>query len=305
VITIPVQILCNDEEFERYIADCLTSLRQQIGLGERFRFRVFIGLYPAATPERVAAAADFGASDFEVEVVPLDLNCGYGEKQNHLWERHVAGKVAGASAFLMMNPDMILLNDAVGRLYDAYERHGGEAYIVEARQFPIENPPRAFDPETGEVDWCSGACILTSIRFFESVGGFDEAIHLYCEDVDLSWRAWLAGGKLIYCFDAVVAHMTKGIFVGNYDRFSVTNHVYYTALSHLILIYKYFSYNEELFEDKMGLFWRSEWIDEGTKQAALREFEALKDRLELQRADHPRIRLDDIGIFSDMRPYLF
>ena len=60
--------------------------------------------------------------------------------------------------------------------------------------------------------WCSGACVLLSRAFFERQGGFDETIFLYCEDVDLSWRAWLDGGTCIYRYDAIAAHMTKGLF---------------------------------------------------------------------------------------------
>ena len=122
---------------------------------------------------------------------------------------------------MTINPDMILLPDVVDKLYSSYVEGGGKAFIVEARQFPIENPPRAFDPRTLEVDWCSGACVLLSRAFFERQGGFDETIFLYCEDVDLSWRAWLDGGTCIYRYDAIAAHMTKGLFEERYNSYSV------------------------------------------------------------------------------------
>jgi GT2 family glycosyltransferase len=54
------------------------------------------------------------------------------------------------------------------------------------------------DPPTAGVEpgFVSGACLAVSARAFEELGGFAEEFFLYHEDVDLSLRVRLAGGRL-------------------------------------------------------------------------------------------------------------
>jgi hypothetical protein len=304
MITIPIHILANAAEVMRYTEDCLMSLRQQDGIGSKYQFIVQIGIYEPVSDVTIARLESFSRDSFVTNPIRIDKKCGYGEKQNLIWNEYSSRIADRFDAFMTINPDMILLPDVLDKLYSSYHESGGKAFIVEARQFPIENPPRAFDPRTLEVDWCSGACILLSRAFFERQGGFDETIFLYCEDVDLSWRAWLDGGTCIYRYDAIAAHMTKGLFEERYNSYSVPMHEYYMAASHLILSWKYFSYNRQQYAEKMRIFWDYRGISRSAKEAALAEFEGLKRRVQTRKVAHPRINLLDLGLYSDLRPDL-
>lgn len=57
-----------------------------------------------------------------------------------------------------------------------------------------------------EVDWVSGAALFVRKTVFEQLGGFDEQFFMYCEDVDLCYRAWQAGWKVVYYPDVVIYH---------------------------------------------------------------------------------------------------
>ncbi len=47
-----------------------------------------------------------------------------------------------------------------------------------------------FSPRfTKQVDWVSGACFMCAKSDFEMLGGFDEAIFMYMEEIDLLYRA--------------------------------------------------------------------------------------------------------------------
>ncbi len=55
------------------------------------------------------------------------------------------------------------------------------------------------------VDWVNAACMVLPRSVWESVGGFDESYHMYCEDVDLCLRIQLAGYRLQKA-DCTVVH---------------------------------------------------------------------------------------------------
>ena len=60
--------------------------------------------------------------------------------------------------------------------------------------------------EPREAIVVSGACFLARRDAFLALGGFVEDFFLYYEDVDLCWRAWIAGRRVLYCPQAVVRH---------------------------------------------------------------------------------------------------
>ena len=57
-----------------------------------------------------------------------------------------------------------------------------------------------------EVEWISGACILTRASVLATVGGLDEGIFLYTDDFEWCRRVIRAGGKIMYLPEAVVMH---------------------------------------------------------------------------------------------------
>ncbi|MCB1915087.1 MAG: glycosyltransferase [Rhodocyclaceae bacterium] len=56
------------------------------------------------------------------------------------------------------------------------------------RRSDYPDAARACEPE-----WVAGMCLLIRRRTFEDLGGFDARYRMYCEDMDLCVRAWLAG----------------------------------------------------------------------------------------------------------------
>jgi len=78
--------------------------------------------------------------------------------------------------------------------------------IVEGRQIPIEHP-KAHHLELGDTGWACGACLLARAEVVRATGGFDpDLFFLYCDDVDFSWRARLAGWRIVHRPTARVFH---------------------------------------------------------------------------------------------------
>jgi GT2 family glycosyltransferase len=60
-----------------------------------------------------------------------------------------------------------------------------------------------------EPGWIFGGCggaVAYRQAMLDEIGMFDESFFMYCEDVDLNWRAQLAGWKCWYTPEAVVYH---------------------------------------------------------------------------------------------------
>ena len=55
-------------------------------------------------------------------------------------------------------------------------------------------------------DWANAALLLFHSVAYQRIQGFDEAYHMYCEDVDICLRLQLAGYRLAEAQDACVVH---------------------------------------------------------------------------------------------------
>jgi GT2 family glycosyltransferase len=56
------------------------------------------------------------------------------------------------------------------------------------------------------VGYVSGAGLMMPRKLFAQLGGFDEDYFMYCEDVDMCWRAWLAGYMVLLQPTATMVH---------------------------------------------------------------------------------------------------
>jgi GT2 family glycosyltransferase len=51
--------------------------------------------------------------------------------------------------------------------------------------------------EVREVFAASGCGYLIRTDFFRRIGGFDRELFMYGDEIDLSWRVWIAGGRIV------------------------------------------------------------------------------------------------------------
>lgn len=157
-----------------------------------------------------------------VELLTVEGNPGYGGCNNVGVER------ASGEYVLILNPDTRLEEGAIDRLlgalgppdagptvtvpkiltYDGSEINTiGNINHVTGLAFVqgFESPPDEWS-EPASLTALSGACFAIRKDDFERVGGFDDSIFLYMEDVEFSWRLNAFGDEIRYVPDAVVYH---------------------------------------------------------------------------------------------------
>jgi GT2 family glycosyltransferase len=111
----------------------------------------------------------------------------------------------GMVASKMLRHDTPTFIDSTGICLDstavAWDRRVGEAADSANR------PAEIFGP-------CAGAAMYRR-ELFADIGEFDEDFFMYLEDVDLAWRARLAGWRCLYAPDAIVYHWHSATAVEN------------------------------------------------------------------------------------------
>jgi len=179
---------------------------------------------------------DMVEKDFPwVRLIRLDKNLGFTGGHNYMLERR-----HGRHAFLL-NSDTVVHEGALAKLM-AYLDENPKAGIIgpkllnpdgslqySARKFPVpaaalfRNTPlgKLFPnnrytreylmqdwghDEVREVDWVSGAAFLAREDLLEKVGFFDPEYFMFSEDVDLCFRAWKGGYKVVYLPTSVITH---------------------------------------------------------------------------------------------------
>ncbi|MHB1526498.1 MAG: glycosyltransferase family 2 protein [Candidatus Dormibacteria bacterium] len=213
-------------------------------------------------------------------------NIGFGAAHNAL------AKLAPAECeyLLLLNPDAVPQFDCLEQLVAAAELDP-RAALIEAAQFPIEHP-KAYDPATLQTNWCAAACVLVRKQAFLELGGFDEGLFLYCEDVDLSWRAWLAGWHCLYVTGARCLHVTEAQDLAK-DRSAETFH---SHVGHLYLRRKYFG--QEAVAEYQGAL--REHLAPSAVERILARFAAMP-QARVERAQNPHIMLTPGEIYAERR----
>ncbi len=89
-------------------------------------------------------------------------------------------------------------------------RGGGMTKLGFGFDHEFGQPADSEAPELADCLFPTAAAMLMRRRDFEAIGGFDRAFFMYHEDVDLGWRLWLEGQRVVVVRDAVVHHAHGG-----------------------------------------------------------------------------------------------
>lgn len=145
-----------------------------------------------------------------IKIVLNTENTGFGKANNQ------GVKIAKSKYILLLNSDTVTLNNSIEKLLNYFKENedlvhfvGGKLYNKDMTEQPSAAPfftipvvfaalflkgdywglTRSSPNITKQVDWVSGACILTNKENYTKVNGFDESVFMYMDEVDLLYRA--------------------------------------------------------------------------------------------------------------------
>jgi GT2 family glycosyltransferase len=117
---------------------------------------------------------------------------------------------AGVFGCMVLNPDRTLQESA--RPFPSIKRYWIAALYL--RSLAFLSPIFYSDTYTGwkgmserEIDWQSGCCILFRASALREVHGFDARFFYHYEEVDLCFRIYKAGYKILYTPDVWIIHL--------------------------------------------------------------------------------------------------
>jgi GT2 family glycosyltransferase len=218
-VTPRLSVIILNYDGRAWIEPCLDALARQAG-----------------APHHEIVFVDNGSSDGSIDLV-TSLYPTVRIVSNRRNLGFAAGNSAGARAargthLVFLNNDTVPADDWLKQLYAAHSA-APERSIVTSRIVFLDRPDTIDSAgdgylraggaykhghgasasgyrESREVFGACGAAFLIPRNTFERLGGFDERFFMVYEDVDLSYRARLAGFGCWYAADAIVRHAGSG-----------------------------------------------------------------------------------------------
>ena len=217
----------------KHLEECLPALRRQESPGVDWEVLVLDNGSSDGTAEWVRSEHPW------VRLVESRSNLGFCAGNNLLAER------AQGDALVFLNNDTRPAGDWLARLVSVYRQAPDDVAAVSGRivdwageRLDFGRGVMTFDghafqldfrrslgsariPDEGdELLFACGGNALVRRRSFEAAGGFDEDYFAYLEDVDLGWRLWAGGERVVAAPEAVVHHRSSATsdLLGLYNR---------------------------------------------------------------------------------------
>lgn len=223
---VDVSIIIVSYNTRELLRDCLKSVWKRT---DSLEYEVIVVDNASVDGSQEMVMEDFN----QVRLVALPENIGFGRANNE------GIKLAKGRNIFFLNPDTVLLNNAVKILCDFLDGHekvgvcGGNLYaenMTPAHSYMMYLPSLAgefnemlfglwFRWRYGknlefnhgrtplEVGYVTGADMMVKKKVLDEVGCFDSVFFMYFEETELSWRIRRAGYKIMSVPTAKIVHL--------------------------------------------------------------------------------------------------
>ena len=151
----------------------------------------------------------------KIIVIKLDSNKGFAEPNN------VGAKIAKGEHLLFLNNDTVTTSNFISEMVKVLQKDEQVAICQSLLLRPngdvdssgdfidkiviVYNSKTKID-QIKEVSSARGACMMIRKKIFDKLGGFDEKFFFSFEDVDIGWRSWILGYKVVIAPNSIVYH---------------------------------------------------------------------------------------------------
>ncbi len=191
---------------------------------------------------------DFYTKQKNLKVVFSDRNLYFTGGNN------LGARLAKGSKLIFLNSDTIVTKNFVQALVDFAGQH--KNYLVQPKILSyghnniIDNVGGRYtffgfgygighkEKDQGQydtnqpIDYVNGTCFMIDKDFFWQLGGFDERLRYFYEDVDLSLRAKRQHGECWYCYQSVIYHKGGLSFKNNIPKLKI---LYYSLRNRFLV----------------------------------------------------------------------
>lgn len=228
-----VSVLVLSWNGREHLEPCLAALEAQRPTGTEVEILLLDNGSTDGTAEWVRRAHP------RVRLVESGANLGFCAGNNRLAE------LADGDLLALLNNDTRAEPDWLAALVDGYRTApddvaalGGRIVDWQAERLDFGRGLMTFDGHAFQLDFrrplatarvprsgeellfgCGGN-LLVEREAFLAVGGFDPRYFAYLEDVDLGWRLWSAGRRVVACPEATVRHRSSATsdLLGHHHR---------------------------------------------------------------------------------------
>jgi GT2 family glycosyltransferase len=183
----------------RWLDDLFTSLLAQNYPASKLNISFLDNGSTDETIDKITKFIENHEADFASVSLRKQDNLGFGAGHD------VSFKASEDDLVFVSNVDLQFHKDSLVKAVKVALADQDDVASWELRQCPYEHP-KFYDPISLETSWSSHACILIRRSAYEKVGGYEERIFMYGEDVELSFRFRGAGFRIRYLPQVTVTH---------------------------------------------------------------------------------------------------
>jgi GT2 family glycosyltransferase len=206
---------------EKLLSDCLSSV-----LDSDYDDLELIFYDNGSTDESVRFVSDRFSSQGNLKIVADPRNLGFAKGNNRAYEQTRGEYVVLLNSDVIVKADWIkelikVMNDdltigvAQCKILSLDRTHIQTAGNLTDRSMQVyligkDAPDKGQYDRPCEITFACGAAFITRRSLIERIGLFDPDYFWYHDDVDFSWRARLAGFKVVTVPSAIVYHKGSG-----------------------------------------------------------------------------------------------
>lgn len=200
-----ISIIIVNHNGKKWLHDCLKSLLRQT----YDHFEIII-VDNASTDDSV----NFIKKNYpKIRIIENKINIGYG-RANNLGARKAAGEI-----IFFLNNDTVLEKDTLEKLLRDKEKDtlhitGPRLLNFDGKDihegYKVTIDPTGYLGSGQKTFFIDGCALMIGKKDFFNLDGFDEKYFMYCEDIDLCWRAHLYGMNVEMSRDAALRHFAGG-----------------------------------------------------------------------------------------------